>query len=304
MDEIIHNFEHEQYHKMSKSKKEKWKSVKSFFSIIYQVLLCSMIVLSWLIYPCVPDSITVFLCILYLSFMVGTSLSMHKKRYIVAITILLFSLLTLLTKCILVYMLYTGKMHQYNRILWISFGITINSFQIDLEKWFETFSSDILISVISFYLFVYIRGRIRCMIKNQIDLQIIKRYQAGSTSYKVWVVIILTIMILTSMGNPSLYSLAITIFLCFWLYCFALNIEFELYIFYRASFFVMVLSTLYIIAAYILLIPFFTENTYTKWMSITGIVSSEDEGRYRTLPVYTSNILLYFSLLMYYKTRK
>ena len=67
---------------------------------------------------------------------------------------------------------------------------------------------------------------------------------------------------------------------------------------------VMVLSTLYIIAAYILLIPFFTENAYTKWMSITGITSSEDEGRYRTLPIYTSNILLYFSLLMYYKTRK
>ena len=66
--------------------------------------------------------------------MIGTSLNMHRKRYIVAIAILLLSLITLLTKSVLVYMLYTGKIHQYNRILWISFGITINNFQADIQK--------------------------------------------------------------------------------------------------------------------------------------------------------------------------
>lgn len=66
----------------------------------------------------------------------------------------------------------------------------------------------------------------------------------------------------------------------------------------------MVMSIGYIIGAYVLLIPFIEEHTSSKWSSIVGVTSSNESQHYSTLVLYVSNILIYFNLLMYYKSRK
>jgi len=109
----------------------------------------------------------------------------------------------------------------------------------------------------------------------------------------------------TSMIIPSLFSLSMTVFAWLWLYLWALNIEFELNIFFRVSILIMMWSIWYIFGAYIMLIPYFEETTYNNLSSIIGITSNPDDNqRYRLLFVYVSNILIYFCLLMYYKNRQ
>jgi len=132
-----------------------------------------MIVLGTLIYPSIPSSVIVFLWVMYLSFSIEISFVSFKRKRLIVILMLTLSVLFLIWKSILVYLLYKQKMFNYKRILWVSFGITINTFEIDLEKWIKTFGPDIITAFISFYLIIYIKGKIKTMRDNHENLRII-----------------------------------------------------------------------------------------------------------------------------------
>jgi hypothetical protein len=105
--------------------------------------------------------------------MVGTSLKTQKKKRLIAILLLLSSLTIIIAKIILVILLYTGKFHKYDRTLWVSFGITINVFQIDLKRGMETFGPESISMVVAGYLFIYVRGKIRKMVNSHENLRIV-----------------------------------------------------------------------------------------------------------------------------------
>lgn len=127
-------YEMDEKSKLQKARSERWNLVIELLVILYQLLLISMIVVSSLVYPSVPDAIIVLMCIMYLSFMIGKSINMYRRRRMVTVIIILLSTFFLTGKSVLIYLLYNGTIQTYDRQLWISLGITINQFQIDAQR--------------------------------------------------------------------------------------------------------------------------------------------------------------------------
>lgn len=65
-------------------------------------------------------------------------------------------------------------------------------------------------------------------------------------------------------------------------------------ILHRISFVIFVISILFMISAYLLLIPVFQNQTQNKWVTIIGLTIIGENLHYNATIMYVSNLLIYF----------
>lgn len=65
-------------------------------------------------------------------------------------------------------------------------------------------------------------------------------------------------------------------------------------VFHYLSMVVYAISIIYMISAYVLLIPYFEHTTHNKWVSIAGIINLNQVLRIKAIIIYVSNFVVYF----------
>lgn len=271
----------------------KWKKIKDFLSLFYEVFLCSIIVCSSLIHPNILSSFDILWWIIYLFFTVRISKKSERVKLFIMFTLLIYSTLLIFAKSLLVGLLFTESLEIKRINIWYSFGIVMHPKNNTLVAAFKTFSSDIITLLTSTYLWIKVSRRLKHFERYPDELSN-KEYLDPSLTknYRFWPNVIWVCILLSWTIIPSVYSLVNVMFLCLFMYLWALKIEFKLVIFHRVSlglFFISILT--YMIASYILLI-LLQYNTSVledllpyKLAKLIGI-STANEEIYKRMIVY------------------
>jgi hypothetical protein len=132
-----------------------WREIIDFLVFCYEFLLIMGVIAASSVLPAIPNSIYVFLSILY----IGLHIIIQKHKTNLAICTLITGLLMALSVVFVIFKIAFTILIYYNSIkydknLYVGLGIAVKPDDIDFFKLLKTFLSDVVSLVVSILLFV------------------------------------------------------------------------------------------------------------------------------------------------------